>query len=544
MTEPVLRIRGLEIEGLIDEKWRNIVRGIDLDLNKGEVFGLIGESGAGKSTIGLAAMGYTRSGCRISGGSVEFDGVDLVRADTETLRKLRGQRIAYVAQSAAAAFNPAHRLIQQFCEVPVIGRGMKMKDAREKGIDMFRKLRLPDPETFGSRFPHQVSGGQLQRAMVAMATAADPDIIIFDEPTTALDVTTQIEVLAAIKAAIQLTGMAALYITHDLAVVSQVADKIMVLKNGDIVETGATCDLMECPAEEYTEKLLSVRSSWDKSGAECSADDTLLCVKHLSAGYTKAQKAVDDVTFDMKKGSTVAVVGESGSGKTTLARVLTGLLPASEGTVEFKGAPLPRELKSRSRESLRALQMIYQMPDVALNPRQKVRKIIGRPLSFYFGTDKNKAEKRIAELLEMTGLAAGYIDRYPTELSGGEKQRVCIARALAADPDLIICDEVTSALDQLVAEEILDLLLDLQKELGVSYLFITHDLALVNNIADEVLVMLNGKVVEQGTKQEIFTPPHHEYTELLLSCVPEMDPQWLDKLLSARDNPVESKIYG
>jgi len=530
----LLNIEGLKIEAFDGEQWKQIVHGVDLTLKRGEVLGLIGESGAGKSTIGLASMGYSRSGCRISSGSIVFDGIEVLTASTEERRKLRGGRIAYVAQSAAASFNPAHRLIHQFAEGPVQHGLMSFAEAEKKGIAFYRRLDLPEPDRIGYRYPHQVSGGQLQRAMVAMAMAGKPDIIVFDEPTTALDVTTQIEVLAAIKDIIRQQNTAAIYITHDLAVVAQVADRIMVLRHGKAVEEGATRDILENPQKEYTQKLLSVRTFRQDKELQQKDQDVILDVRNVSAGYTQDTRVVEEINLKVARRKTIAVVGESGSGKTSLARVITGLLPPVEGQIAFDGQKLAPDLASRDRESLRRLQMIFQMPDVALNPRQKVRKIIGRPLSFYFDMKGTESEKRIKELLEMTELPRRYIERYPSELSGGEKQRVCIARALAAQPDLIICDEITSALDQLVAEEILKLLDRLQKELGISYLFITHDLATVKAIADEIVVMLQGRIVEQGPKKQILVPPWHEYTELLLSSVPEMDPDWLDHLLAER----------
>jgi len=530
----ILNIKQLYIEGYSEEKWFPIVNGIDLTLNKGEVLGLIGESGAGKSTIGLAAMGYTRPGCRIASGSIVFSGTELFNASKELLRNIRGSRIAYVAQSAAASFNPAHRLIRQYAEGPVLHGIMSSADAEREAIDIYERLLLPDPERIGYRYPHQVSGGQLQRAMVAMAMSCQPDIIVFDEPTTALDVTTQIEVLAAIKNIATQFNTAAIYITHDLAVVAQLADRIMVLRHGNLVEENSAREMLAEPKEEYTRQLLSVRTFTEDKDLSLTEKDVILEVKNVTASYTGKDTVLEDIDLKIRRGRTVALVGESGSGKSTLARVITGLLPPLSGKIIYEGKELPPALKSRDRESLRVMQMIYQMPDTALNPKHKVRKILGRPLEFYFGMDSKKRENRIIELLEVIELSEKYIDRLPDELSGGEKQRICIARALAAKPDLIICDEVTSALDQLVAEEILKLLQSLQNELAVSYLFITHDLATVKAIADEIVVMLQGKIVEQGPKKKVLEPPWHAYTELLLSSVPEMDPDWLDNLLAKR----------
>jgi peptide/nickel transport system ATP-binding protein len=532
---PVLvEMRGLRIEGQSEDQWNEIVHGVDVILRRGEVLGLIGESGAGKSTIGLASMAFARPGCRISGGTIIFDGIDLTATSEDDKRKLRGTRIAYVAQSAAASFNPAHKLIDQYTEMPVQHGVMDRTQAESDAVDLFRRLRLPEPETIGFRYPHQVSGGQLQRAMTAMAMSCKPDLIIFDEPTTALDVTTQIEVLAAIRDVVEQFDTAAIYITHDLAVVAQMADRIMVLRHGNLVEEGDARAMLANPREEYTRQLLSVRN-FRKALAEPTAEAPLLKVSGVSASYGGGPKVLDDVSVEIGHARTVAVVGESGSGKSTLARVITGLLPLSDGAVSYKGQELPPRLKDRQRDQLRTMQMIYQMPDTALNPKQRIREIIGRPLSFYLDITGAKREERTRELLSLIELEPDdYIDRLPGELSGGQKQRICIARALAAEPELIICDEVTSALDQLVAEEVLKLLQKLQDDLRVSYMFITHDLATVRAIADDVVVMLQGEVVESGPKDEVMSPPHHDYTQLLLSSVPEMDPDWLTRVLEAR----------
>ena len=480
-NDVLLKMEGLQIEGFQEEQWRGIVHGVDFTLHRGEVIGLIGESGAGKSTIGIASMGFCRPGCRIVGGAIMFDGMDLVTLSEEKKRVLRGVRISYVAQSAAASFNPAHRLIGQYSETPVQHGVLPINEAEKNAREIYRRLDLPDPDNIGDRYPHQVSGGQLQRCMVAMAMACKPDLIVFDEPTTALDVTTQIEVLAAIKDVIRQFNTAAIYISHDLAVVAQVADRIMVLRDGYEVEQDDARELLANPKEDYTRALLSVRKVAEEK-PECEdKDKVLLAIKDVSAAYGNGVQVLFDIHATITRGTTVAVVGESGSGKSTLARVVTGLLPPFKGSISFDGQELAHSFKQRKKESLRRLQMIYQMPDVALNPRQKVRDVIGRPLGFYFGITGQARRDRVVELLEMIELSSKYEDRFPSELSGGEKQRVCIARALAAQPELIICDEVTSALDQLVAEGILKLLQDLQNELHVSYMFITHDLATVKS---------------------------------------------------------------
>ncbi|ESW62727.1 ABC transporter ATP-binding protein [Mesorhizobium sp. M1060] len=527
----LLQIRNLHVEGSSDEQWHPIVRGIDLTLKRGEVLGLIGESGAGKSTIGLAAMGYAKPGCRITQGSVLFDGIDLLAVNEKGRRRLRGSRIAYVAQSAAASFNPAHRLLEQTIETAVAHGIVSREEANRSAVDLYRRLQLPEPESIGFRYPHQVSGGQLQRAMTAMAMACRPDLIIFDEPTTALDVTTQVEVLASIRNIVEEFSTAAIYVTHDLAVVAQMADRIMVLRHGVTVEVADTRQMLASPSQEYTRTLWAVRKL---AKPEVPADDYLLTIDNVTAAYAGGVKVLQDVSIKVPRGRTVAVVGESGSGKSTLARVVTGLLPPSSGSISFAGQLLSKSLKARPKEVLRRVQMIYQMPDNALNPRQTVEEVLERPLEFYLGLKGAQRDRRISELMHMVEMSEDFLERLPGELSGGQKQRVCIARALAAEPELIICDEITSALDQIVQEEILKLLMRLQRELGMSYIFITHDIATVRAIADEIVVMHGGKVVEQGLKSVVLTPPHAAYTERLLSSVPEMDPDWLTRLLASR----------
>ena len=537
MNAPLLEARGLRIGATLQrpgEKPRTfeIVHGVDFTLEKGKVLGLIGESGAGKSTIGLASLNYGRGPVEITGGEMKVNGKNVRDLSPRALRKLRGRVVTYVSQSAAASFNPSLRLMQQVTEACVRHDVCSRAEAQERALDLFARLKLP--LSIGDRYPHQVSGGQLQRVMTAMALCPRPDLVVFDEPTTALDVTTQIDVLAAIKQTIAHTGVGALYITHDLAVVAQMADHIMVLRDGQMVETGPTEQILNAPRERYTRALISERHALatEKSATGLTP---LLSLRDVSATYPGIRfDILKKVSLDVLPGQTLAIVGESGSGKSTTARAITGLMPPRAGEIFFEGERLPDRIADRSREQLRKLQLVHQMADVAMNPRHTVAKLIGRPLEYFFGLKGREKHERVLELLHDVELGEDFLHRYPAELSGGQKQRVCIARCLAAKPKLIICDEVTSALDPLVANGILKLLLNLQAREGVSYLFITHDLAVVKAMADSIAVMLRGEVVRYGKKSRVLSAPFDPYTELLLNSVPETRPGWLEETLNNR----------
>ena len=528
----ILHIKGLCLGSVAGNV---IVDKVDLRLHKGEVLGLIGESGAGKSTIGLASMCYARAGVHIAEGEVVLDGVNIRSLDAEGRRDMRGKRIAYIAQSAAAAFNPAHTLMDQVCEAPLLHGLMSRSEAQTWARELFAALDLPDPQNFGARYPHQVSGGQLQRAMAAMAMSCRPDVLVLDEPTTALDVTTQIEVLILLKSLIRQYNTAALYITHDLAVVAQVADRIKVLRHGKEVEEGETNQILHHATKDYTARLVAVRGAAanERAIAATVKETTVLSIDDCHAYYGDFH-VVRGVSLDVKLGETVAVVGESGSGKSTLARVITGLLAPRSGNIVFQGQALPKSLGERSKELKRRIQLVYQIPDVAINPRQSLLDIIGRPVEFYFGAGRAEVLARAKELMALVELPVEYLERRPGQLSGGQKQRVCIARALAAKPDLIILDEPTSALDPLVAEEILTLLRKLQRELGLSYVLITHDLDVVHRIAHRTAVMLQGQFVAFDKTDNIFDRPDHPYTQKLITAVPEMRVDWLDEVLEKR----------
>ncbi|MCW6510571.1 ABC transporter ATP-binding protein [Lichenifustis flavocetrariae] len=536
--DSILELQKLKVETITG---RVLVDDVDVTLKRGEILGLIGESGAGKSTIGLASMAYARAGMRITGGRITLDGTELRASTASARRHMRGKSIAYIAQSAAASFNPSMTLMDQVCEAPVTHGVMSRADAEVYAKQLFRKLQLPNPDTIGERYPHQVSGGQLQRVMAAMAMSCRPDVIVLDEPTTALDVTTQIEVLSLLRDLIREFGTAGLYITHDLAVVAQIAHRIMVLRHGKMIEMGETKQILEQPKTEYARALVNERREAEHLalGIPDKVVQPILRVANVTAGYGPTA-IVKNVSFDLAKGETLAVVGESGSGKSTVARIITGLLPRWEGEIDLSGKSLPAALASRAPDTLRRLQMVHQMPDVALNPRQTLEQIIGRPVSFFFNALTKDVRTRVHELLALVGLPEDFATRRPGQLSGGQKQRVCIARALAANPEVIICDEPTSALDPLVAEGVLKLLKRLQDELGIAYIFITHDLGTVRRIAHRTAVMLKGEIIAQGPTAEIFSPPFHPYTEKLITSVPEMHTTWLDEILAGRSSVLGS----
>jgi len=515
-----------------------LVDALSFAIQPGEVLALIGESGSGKTTTALALMGYARRGCRISGGSVRIGDVDVLSLDARQLRALRGHIVTYIAQSAAASFDPSRTILDQVVEPAVLHGTMRRGEAELKAIQLFRELALPEPESIGQRYPHQVSGGQLQRLMAAMALITDPEVVILDEPTTALDVTTQVEVLRAFRRVVRERQVTAVYVSHDLAVVAQMADHILVLRDGCMREVGATERLLAAPQNEYTISLLAAaRPAPRVSAAKVADADVLLRLQGLSAGYgtrnaegKPAIMIIEDIDLELRRGQAIGVIGESGSGKTTLARAVAGLLAPCAGTMQFDGRTLPPALAQRTRDELRRIQIVFQSADTALNPSHTVERILARPLEFYKGLKGQALRRRIDELLDVVKLPRALADRLPGGLSGGQKQRVNLARALAAEPDLILCDEVTSALDTVVGAAVLDLIAELRRELGVSYLFISHDLHTVRSVCDEIVVMRHGRKLAQVARADYDRGPHHPYYEQLARAVPELRRGWLDDL--------------
>jgi peptide/nickel transport system ATP-binding protein len=544
----LLEVDGLKISARRDDdSLLPIVKGVSFNVARGEVVALIGESGSGKTTIALSALGYTKPGLEFDGGEVRLEGEDVITMGSDQLRSLRGQRVAYLAQSAAATFNPALTIGEQVTESCVLHGILNQEQADERAETLYRALELPDPDRLGRRYPHQVSGGQLQRLMAAMALCGKPDLLVLDEPTTALDVTTQIEVLKAFKSVIKQEGSAAIYVTHDLSVVAQIADHIVVLYAGEVQEHGTAKQVVDQPGHDYTRRLMhAVRpppaaGQGDEAMGEHTRESPALEVKDITAGYGRIRDGIPaitvlrDINVSIERGHTVGVIGESGCGKSTLARVMAGLLPAAQGKVLLDGNDLESALENRKRNELQKIQFVFQMADTALNPRQRIDHILGRPLEFYLGLKGKEKRRRIVELLEMVELPQDFAGRYPEELSGGQKQRVNLARALAASPEVLLCDEVISALDSIVGANVIELLKRLRKQTGVSFVFISHDLSTVASFADEIVVLYAGRVVEQGPADHVLSPPYHPYTRLLISSVPELRVGWLEETMQTQE---------
>ncbi|MBE9475806.1 MAG: ABC transporter ATP-binding protein [Proteobacteria bacterium] len=544
----LLEVKDLRIEApKKDEPAVKIVKGVSFNVKAGEVVALIGESGSGKTTISLGALAYTKPGLEFSGGEILLKGEDVLTMEPLDVRGLRGNRVAYLAQSAAATFNPALTINEQVTESAVLHGVMTQDEANTRATELYHALELPDPERIGFRYPHQVSGGQLQRLMAAMALVGRPDLLVLDEPTTALDVTTQIEVLKAFKKVIKEEGSAAIYVTHDLAVVAQIADHIVVLYAGEVQEQGSVDQIINNPQHPYTKRLMAAAHAGPKPGmgdrlsGDHHKDIANIEVKNMTAGYGEivdgkpAITVLRDINMSVKNGHVVGVIGESGCGKSTLARVIAGLLPPAQGDIILDGNILKGSYKQRSKKELQRVQFVYQMADTALNPKQLISEILGRPVEMFQNLRGQEKRAKVAELLRLVELPAEFENRYATELSGGQKQRINLARSLAALPEIMLCDEVTSALDSIVASNVVKLLKRLRDLTGVSFMFITHDLSTVAAFADEIVVLYAGRIVEQGPADEVLAPPFHPYTRLLISSVPEMRIDWLEETMKKRE---------
>ncbi|MBV7396912.1 ABC transporter ATP-binding protein [Mameliella sediminis] len=550
-TDKILEIRDLAIESRPRKGAPvTIVRDINVDVRPGEVVALIGESGSGKTTVALSALGYTRPGLHFAKGHVKLRGQDLVTASNEDRRMLRGTNVAYLAQSAAATFNPALKIGEQITETAVLHGTMTQNEATARANHLFRVLGLPDAERIGERYLHQFSGGQLQRLMAAMSMVSRPSLLVLDEPTTALDVTTQIEVLKAFKDLIRTEKAAALYVTHDLSVVAQIADHIVVMYRGQIMEQGPVSQIIKAPAHSYTKRLMAAVAPGVAGGHTARPTTSaapVVDVRKVNAGYgrvtdgTPAVPVLSDVSLSVDPGRGIGVIGESGCGKSTLARVIAGLLPSASGDVCLDGDRVQPGLEQRSRRDLQRVQFVFQMADTALNPRQTIGEIIGRPLGFFRNLSGKARRDEVARILELVELPAGFANRLPGELSGGQKQRVNLARALAAEPEVLICDEVTSALDAIVGDNVVSLLKALQEKTGVAIIFISHDLSTVSSFADDIVVLYAGRVVERGSTAQVLAEPKHPYTQLLIASVPEMRIGWLEETIR---NQTDASVGG
>ena len=613
-AESLIQVENLTVDFWNQGRWVNIVNRISFGVNRGEAMGLVGESGCGKTTTAYSLLGYRRPNSRIREGQVRFEGRNLLRIPAPELQRVRGKRISLVPQNPTTALSPGMRIGDQILEALAVHHvGRSRPERWERVINLLMHMLLPDPLRIAKKYPHQLSGGQQQRVTIAMALACDPDLLVLDEPTTGLDVTTQAQIIDLLVRLRAERGMAMVYVTHNLGVVAKVTDRISVMYAGELVEDAPTDELFRNPRHPYTRGLIAsvprlsapqrgrsvllrgllqrdmlppgcrfaprcdfaepvnfeepqvLREIAPRHRVACrraheiealaakqpvvstprteeplATRDVLLRADDLDIAYEFTRRhllsapepkpVVRHASFDIRPSETFALVGESGSGKSTIARSVAGLVVPVGGRLTFEGSDITIGVGGRSRELRRDLQLVLQNPDASLNPRQRVRDIVGRPLEFFFGYNRREVRQRIEQLLDDIRLDQSYANRYPDELSGGERQRVAIARALAANPKLLLCDEILSALDVSVQADILDLLRALQHERKIAYLFISHDLAVVRSISHRVGVLYRGELVEVGTVEEVYSPPYHPYTHVLLSAVPEIG---VDRALSS-----------
>jgi peptide/nickel transport system ATP-binding protein len=622
MTEPVIRVANLKVAYHHGDSWLRVLNGVDFTIGRGEVLGLVGESGCGKSTVGLQLLGYRHPNMRVEGGQVLFKGQDVLALRRRDLDRLRGDRIGFVPQNPTTALNPGIRVGRQVCETLLVHkRADNFAKALERTAALFELVGLPEPRRLLMRYPHQLSGGQQQRVCIAMAVACEPDLVVLDEPTTGLDVTTQEQILELLVDLRARLGTAMLYVTHDLGVLAQIADRVGVMYAGHMVETAPAAELFAAPRHPYTKGLVasvpriddpanaakpmalqgalrrrdlppgcpfaprcafSEPSCWERrqlledvrpghqvacqrwrAVGEALAPEVIavrrpgrnpepvLSLQEVTLAYgrqsgilarlvsSKSFVAVRDLSLLIDKGATFALVGESGSGKSTVARAVSGLLPPLSGTILFEGAPLAGSYRERTPEQRRRIQYVFQNPDASLNPRAPVGKILARPLQIFHRLPRKEVEGRIERALAEVQLEASYAARYADQLSGGERQRIAIARALIAEPELLLCDEILSALDVSVQANILQLLRRLRAERAISMLFISHDLAVVRSLADTVAVLFRGQLMEIGRNEDVFASPYHPYTHSLLMAVPTVTTVRKPRLKAAFRSPAQ-----
>jgi peptide/nickel transport system ATP-binding protein len=560
MSETLLEIKNLTIEFKTEDETVQAVKKLDLTIPKGKTVGLVGESGSGKSVTSLAVMGLIPNPPgRIAEGEILFHGEDLTKVSQERLRELRGNKIAMIFQEPMTSLNPVFTTGNQIDEVLMLHQGMSKVEARKRTIELYEEVGIPTPEESVNKYPHQMSGGQKQRVMIAMAMACEPELLICDEPTTALDVTIQKQVLELMFDLQKRHGMSMLFITHDLAVIADIADEVAVMFRGDLVEQNTTKALFENPKHPYTKGLLACRPSLKENPTRLlTVDDFLNAKEDIDVSSLEMKKpraineqdnpvllevknfnkhfpikggifgrtvdwfkAVDNVNISVRKGRTLGLVGESGCGKTTLGRSILRLIEPTAGEVVYDGVNVTNLNKTDMRKMRERMQIIFQDPYSSLNPRMTIGDIVTEPMVIH-GIGGTKAERYAyaSELLEKVGLKGDHLNRYPHEFSGGQRQRICIARALSLKPEFIICDESVSALDVSVQAQVLNLLQDLQDELGLTYIFISHDLSVVKYISDEIGVMNKGQIVEYGPAEEVYHNPKDPYTKKLLSAIP------------------------
>jgi len=528
----ILEVKDLGVDFWVEGEWVPAAKNLSYEIAAGEVLAIVGESGSGKSASSMALLGLTPQNGRVF-GSVKLAGEELVTATSKRLRELRGSGIAVIFQEPMTALNPVYTIGFQIMETLRVHFNMTNEKAKQRAIELLTMVDLPDPEKAFNSYPHQLSGGQRQRAMIAQAISCDPKLLIADEPTTALDVTIQAEILDLLRDLHKRLNSAILLITHDMGVVADLADRVLVMKDGVMVEQGSSRQIYKSPQQVYTQQLLAAVPNLGRGAAvaakPASKADLVLSLKDVHIEYPKRGRvpaflAAKNINLEIAKGEVVGLVGESGSGKTTVGRAAVGLLPVKSGSLIVAGKDISNTKKSELRQLRSKLGIVFQDPGSSLNPRWSIAQSIAEPLVLSKQFSKDQANKRIDELLDQVQLPIGYRNRYPHELSGGQRQRVGIARALALSPEFLVADEPTSALDVSVQAKVLELLKELQKDLGFACLFVSHDLAVVDFLADRIAVMNHGEIVEQGDKNQILRNPQQDYTKRLIAAVPVPDP--------------------